>query len=146
MDYFRCFCMYYFRCFQMLSNVEPVYTLTACFLTLLPRVNIIGLFPSLIAEKYLMMAFICFLLIVGEAGHFFVCLLAIEFLWIICLCSLSVFILASCSLSFPPFFWNQFVRALWILFINICVTSIWLCLSSFVFVFICYTKNILNLW
>ena len=63
--------MYYFRCFQMLSNVEPVYTLTACFLTLLPRVNIIGLFPSLIAEKYLMMAFICFLLIVGEAGHFF---------------------------------------------------------------------------
>lgn len=64
----------------MLSNVEPVYTLTACFLTLLPRVNIIGLFLSLIAEKYLMMTFICFLLIVGEAGHLFICLLAIEFL------------------------------------------------------------------
>ena len=58
--------MYYFRCFQMLSkSVGPVCTLSTSFLTPLPWVNIIGLFPSLTAENYLMMAFICFPLIIG---------------------------------------------------------------------------------
>lgn len=74
-------------------------TLTTSFLTSLPRVNIIGLSPSLIAEKYLIMAFICFPLIIGEAGHLFICLLAPGFLRIFCLCSLSVFLLASSSSS-----------------------------------------------
>ena len=131
MYYFRCFCVCYFRWFQVLSNVEPVYTLTACFLTLLPRVNISGLFPSLIAEKYLMMAFICFLLIAGEAGHLhlsfghwismnYLCMLLVCFHISILFFVFSTFLLKSICKSSLDTFYQYMCHKHLILFILLC--------------------------